>query len=302
MPERNISLIEALPFGIACCDAEGVVLRGNRRLGELLELPEDIELGEALAAVLGADWFARLPFDFETEGGQRLSLRLGRSDDTQLLIVDDCSEAKLLEATRDHVARRLSHDLRSPVAAIIGLARSVVDGVLPPDREGFERILQQAELALGRSDAMLGVLRAAALKAERLEPVDLVRVVHEAGDVCWSMAKRRGAALTVEDPVDGESECLVFGELDALRRAAQRFVELALQRGAGNALVLRLADDDTCWRIDVRPETAPEPLAPSDAETLLMRIVAWKHGGELRIDPDSQQPYLLLPKLIGDTE
>jgi len=137
---------------------------------------------------------------------------------------------------------------------------------------------------------------------ERFEPVDLVRVVHEAGDVCWSIAKRRGVTLSVEDPVAGQSECLVLGELEALRRAAQRFVELALQRGTGNALVLRLADADTHWRIDVRPETAPEPLAPTDVETLLMRVVARKHGGQLRVDPDSLQPYLLLPKLVEEAD
>ncbi len=301
MLESDAMLIEALPFGAACCDAQGRVLRGNRRLRELLVLPDDEELSAALAAVLGTDWFARLPFEFRSTEARQLALSLGGSDAIRLLIVEDRSETALADAARDHVVKRLSHDLRSPIAAIIGLAHSVVEGLFPPDRESFDRIVQQAELALGRSDALLAVLRAAALAPERMVPIDLVRVIHEAHDVCYAAAKRRGVALRVEEPSgpDG-AECLVRGELELLRRAVQQIAELALPHCAGNALVLRLCDADTHWRIEARPTHATQADPPTEADLLLLRILAHKHGGYLAIDPANRQPQLLCPKLPAE--
>ncbi len=296
MAELGTISIEDLPVGAAICNKKGIVKYCNARLRDVLD-PQIDGLDVALDALLGPDWLVRLPIKLETGTGRHLTFSAAQMPDGWLLTVEDRSDAELIEAARDLVAKRLSHDLRSPLAAIIGLARSVAEGVLPPDREGYERIAQQAETALARADTMLGILRATALKRERFEAVDLIRVVHEAGDLCWGIARRRGVALSVEDPSGGEGECLVWGELELLRRGAQQCIDLALQHADSGAIVLRLSDAGSEWQIDAQRVNAAPTALPTDAELLFLRIVSNKHGGRLTIDLDGRYPLLRLPKL-----
>jgi signal transduction histidine kinase len=297
MFDRTAALIDILPLGIGFLNARGGVQSGNRHLREWLALPPDATLDEALRGVLGEGWIKRLPRDYETAAGLNLHLSLSESDAYRLLIVEDRSDNVLAGAANEAVLRKLGHDLRSPNATTISMARGVVDGIFEPDREGAERILALAETALRRSERILSVLRAAALSTTRFEPVDLVQVAYETCDACWEAAMQRNAELRVAESANSLGVCYVRGDISLLRQAFQQLTELALAHSKSHTFVLRLSDAGAHWQFQVLPDAADE-VEFSAADTFLAQIAAKKHGGSLdcTIAP-SLWPLLSLPKL-----
>ncbi|MCL2657045.1 MAG: hypothetical protein FWD62_06385 [Betaproteobacteria bacterium] len=296
MFDRIAALIDILPLGIGFLDAQGSVQSGNRHLREWLALPQDATLDEALRGVLGAGWIERLPCDYETAAGLNLHLSLGESEAWRLLVVEDRSDNVLAGAANEAVLRKLGHDLRSPNATTISMARGVVDGIFEPDREGAERILALAEKALARSERILSVLRAAALSTTRFELVDLVQVAYETCDACWEAAEQRNAELRVAESADSLGICYVCGDISLLRQAFQQLTELALAHSKSNAFVLRLSDVGTHWQFQVLTGVADE-IELSTAEMFLAQIAAKKHGGNLDCTIAPPWPLLSFPKL-----
>ncbi len=103
----------------------------------------------------------------------------------QIALLDAASaHMTTLRRQRDETLAFLSHDLRSPAAAILGL---VPDG---------DRVAGHARRLLRLADQFVQGLRAEEAPLV-IEPVELAALLDEAADQCWEAAQRVGGSVTV---------------------------------------------------------------------------------------------------------
>ncbi len=229
-----------------------------------------------VAAWLGADDDAGLHARLlegthDMSAGRRVRItRSALPDGGALFRVEDITAQVRARVLRDDALRAMSHDLRSPLGAVLTLAESAADGTLPATTETFGQIARSAELALARADAVLRLLRADAADPARFEAVDLTQIAAEAADECWQAARSRDVKIVV-DIGDPDAEALVIGDGDLLRGALTKLLQNAVMHGPRDAAVtLGIDDDGDAWTIAVRDTGAgPDALARSvllDAE------------------------------------
>lgn len=110
---------------------------------------------------------------------------IGNGPDEELtgFIIRDATAERALERRRDAFVSIASHELRTPMTTIIGLAEILLDRAEPGDgrRSWLERVLRESRRLSNIVDNMLNASRiqAAKLTAKR-EPVPLEEVVREA--------------------------------------------------------------------------------------------------------------------------
>ena len=231
---RFRSIFDNVPDGIALLDAElrllevnGALARmlghavdalGGRQLGEVLA-PEDRErIGTALAQ--SGSWRGKCAHD---AGGERRLLDwcigphplpggfLALVTDVTGLAALEAERAELLareraaRAAAEHANRQkdeflatVSHDLRTPLAAVANWARVLQEESLTPNqrREGFRAIERNAAIAVQLIADLLDVSRIVAGKLHLdLNPVDAVALVASALDVSHGAAGSKGVGL-----------------------------------------------------------------------------------------------------------
>ena len=145
---------------------------------------------------------------------------------------------RLAEMRRDFVAN-VSHELKSPLAAIRGYAETLADGALedPPAARRFtERILRQCRRLQALLEDLLTLSRLetaeAALERQRVELSGLVR---RSADLLAAAAAERGVRLAAGgDPV------AVSGDADALERLLLNLLDNAVKYNRpGGAVAVR---------------------------------------------------------------
>lgn len=188
-------------------------------------------------------------------GGERGAVVVAR-DTTELTRVADMR--------RDFVAN-VSHELKTPLAAIRGYAETLWEGALdePPIARRFtQRILSQCQRLQELLDDLLILsrLEGADAFAER-EPVDLAEVIDRAVDLFTPVAREKRMTLEVQvEPVP-----LVTGDPGRLERLVLNLVDNAIKynrpegkvtlslRRDGDEAVLEVADTG----VGIPPEAIP---------------------------------------------
>ncbi len=142
-----------------------------------------------------------------------------------ILVVRDTTElTRVADMRRDFVAN-VSHELKTPLAAIRGYAETLRDGALdePPTARRFtDRILLQCHRLQALLDDLLTLSRlegvAGSIERER---VDLRAVSRHAADLVAAAARERSVRVRVEE---GE-EVAVLADPDALERLLVNLLE-----------------------------------------------------------------------------
>jgi len=133
-------------------------------------------------------------------------LRAGDDDESPVgavVVLNDVTRLKRLEAVRRDFVANVSHELKTPVTSIKGFAETLEDGALddPDTARRFVRIIAgQAD----RLNSIIGDLLALSTLEQReneprlsLEEADVCDVVHIAVQVCEPKAQARGIAIDV---------------------------------------------------------------------------------------------------------
>ena len=260
-------VVESTPDALFVFDAGYTLLTMNRRASAIMGAPlADME-GENVTQLL-ARIDGTLNAD-ETElqlGGGRIFV-ITRStgvpeaqwSDIHLAMLTDVTDQRRAEAERRHALEFLSHDMRAPQVAILGLTSERGDGDAPEVRLG--RIRQHARRTLDLADTFVELARLGDSPLDITE-TDLGALVDEAADRAFSIARDHGAKVMAhygEDPLYAPADGAV------LSRVLDNLVGNAIKYGA-TQVNLTLAASKQAASIEIAdngpglpPERAADP-------------------------------------------
>lgn len=219
--------VEWLPAAICVVDREGRIVLGNRAATTLF--------GDGLAGRAIAEVAAGLSPVRENDHGLLRDAQ-GRfflpetadfSGDYRIFSYADVTDLQRIAEERDDILQFLSHDIRSPNAAIVTLLETEQLGgkTSPPPADTLDAIRRHARHALKLADDFVQLSRARRRPMEP-EPVDFCDVAREAADMVWPRARAR-QVMVRDECVDGE--IWVMGDRSMILRAALNLLENAVK-------------------------------------------------------------------------
>jgi two-component system, OmpR family, phosphate regulon sensor histidine kinase PhoR len=247
--ERLVAALRGASDGLIVLDEHGGIVATNPAAIELAGLPvldrmgrrlEDLVTWPALHQALQACRTSGQPQSFElgtevgveVDGGRALAVRVHALAGLGSVVgIDDQSRLKRLESLRRDFVANVSHELKTPLAAIQGFVETLQDDPdmpLPTRVRFLDRIARQSErlatlvgdlLTLSRLDEELD-------PTQELEPVDLVAVLRDTLRDLQPLADKRQQVLAAQLPA---ASIWVRAEREALRQVAGNLIDNAIK-------------------------------------------------------------------------
>ena len=180
-----------------------------------------------------------------------------------LVVIDDVTDRRRLEAVRRDFVANISHELKTPVGALALLAETLLaeDDAAVAQRLA-ERMLTEA-FRVGRTiDDLLELSRIEADEEARREDVPVHRLIAEAVDRVRPAAEQQGIAIEVEEPA---ARLAVAGDRRQLVSATYNLLENAVKYSDRGSTVQVRARTDGRW-VDIEvagPRHRDPPAATS---------------------------------------
>jgi two-component system, OmpR family, sensor histidine kinase SenX3 len=304
--------VEAIPQGVVMCDDGGEVVHRNRVAARLLDGGHSAALVAAAvdelvrAAVAGgAD---RRTLDLF--GPPRRSLVLAGyplDDDRRtvgaLVVIDDVTERRRLEAMRRDFVANISHELKTPIGALSLLAETLLDEEEPAvARRLAERLLREADRVGRTVDDLLELSRLEAEEAQQREVVPVHLVVADAVERARAAAEHRQVPVEVHEP---DHRLTLVGDRRQLVSAVHNLVDNATKYSEPGSPV-EVAADLVGSNVEITVRDRGVGIPARDLERVferfyrvdrarsrdtggtglglaIVRHVAANHGGECRV-------------------
>lgn len=271
-PERLDIMLDQLPAPIVVLDDRARIVHTNSAARALLG---PVALDDPLAAAIRApdlidateDTIAdRLPrtcqFDLAIDKtGRHLAAEIraidrpvslienGKSQPDALILIEDRTQATRIENMRQDFIANASHELKTPLASIIGFIETL-QGPARNDEEARARFLGIMSTQAERMKRLVEDL----LSLNRIElnthirpkgTVDLGALSHEVAAALNPVAVEKEATITCSLPRNGP---VVIGDRDQLVQLLSNFVDNALKYGgSGTSVEIGVAKDDPKW-------------------------------------------------------
>ncbi len=207
--------INAMPRGVVVCGPTGEVVLRNRQSLNLEGGRHAAALVEAIVREVVVDAGGRRPvvrtLDLLGPPVRTLVVTATPLGDAgadgplgTVVLVDDVSELRRLEAVRRDFVANVSHELRTPVGAMGVLAETLVDETDPAVMQRLAgRITGEADRAGRLIDGLLDLSRIEAEGVHDRRRLDVAALVAAAADRVGPLAGRRGVQiLLAPSPVD----------------------------------------------------------------------------------------------------
>lgn len=237
--------IDVLREGVLVLDGDHRVLASNEAARTVLGLHGDADAQRPVAELV--DWpqlAAALdrsrtgaPQGFEVDrqiGDQERRVGVDvvpRGAGATVVLFHDLSRLRQLESHRRDFVANVSHELKTPLAAIKGFVETLIDDPEIPG-ETRQRFLTRISIQVERLATLVAdLLTLSRLDEERpaeliSDPHDLVAVCKEVRRDLQPFAERRGIELSLETP---ERTIWVRGEREALRQVVSNLVDNAIK-------------------------------------------------------------------------
>jgi two-component system sensor histidine kinase TctE len=200
---------------------------------------------------------------------------------------------------KDEFVSNAAHQLRNPIAGVVAMSEAVASARTLPQMQARSRELAVASRAVGDLANKLLTLERARVPGglTRLEPVDLVALLHDIVDRLLPVAEGAGVSVTLDAP-DGTA-VIVNGDPTMLGEAMTNLIENALAHGGpdltrvavalttgADGVVLTVHDDGRGIPPDAYGKARERfgQVSPSEGTGLGLAIadaVAERHGGQL---------------------
>ncbi len=257
------SILDAMSEGVVLLDAQKHLQLTNPSARTMLRLPEPTPGSSAGPTILDANRSPLLLALAERglsgeRGAEEITLQSGRqllvrtaplsSADLKraILVFNDVTDLRRLEAVRRDLVANVSHELRTPLTAIRGYAETLQNGGLKDELHAAEFIAiihRHAERLSRLLDDLLELSRLeAGSRPLKREPVELLTVVQRALDLVSPKAITRNVALTVS-VAPGSS---VLADPEALEQVLVNLLDNAVKYTptAGNVRITALTETD----------------------------------------------------------
>ncbi len=305
--------IDVLPIGVVVCRADGQIvfrnrmslaLQGSRYAAALVEQV----VAEVLAAAGGKDPVTRT-LDLHGPPPRTLVVTATPLDGAEpplgtVVLVDDVSELRRLEAVRRDFVANVSHELRTPVGAMGVLAETLADETDPAVmRRLAGRITGEADRAGRLVDDLLDLSRIEAEGVHDRRRLEVGPVVAAAVHRVGPLADQRGVEIRV---TSGPALLSVVGEAGQLVSAIANLLDNAIKYSDRKSAVEVEVRDSQGWaEVVVRDSGIGIPA--KDLERIferfyrvdrarsretggtglglaIVRHVAGNHGGEILVE------------------
>ncbi len=298
------SVIEVAPDAIIVLDKNGAVQMLNPKAQSLFpDLDVSLEPNFQEARLVAGVTLDEAAEEMTTESGDTYLVARAQLDKQnaaeggEIVALRDISQIRRREAERSEMLEFLSHDMRTPQVAIIGLSNR--ENAELKDDQRFGRIRMQAERTLKLADdfVQLARLEEATL---HFEETDVVALAEEACDRSYFLAQKRKIELKQEMP-----EFPVFARIEAslVARLLDNLIGNAVKYSPANSAITLSVEErpDNHFRLAVTdegpglpPERLADPFARFGAHetkagpsaglglTFVQRTVQ-KHGGTIKV-------------------
>ncbi len=192
-------------------------------------------------------------------------------------------QLKELDRLKDEFLSVLSHELRTPINAIMGFGSILVDGLageLNDDQARFtRRILDASDMLLALINDLLDMSRIQAGKFTLdPAPTDLAEVARRVAGATTHLAERRGQCLSVTAEANLP---MVLADAQRIGQVMTNLVSNAIKFGAeGDTLALRVVREGERLRCEV--EDHGEGIAEADLPKLFQRFTQLDMGATRR--------------------
>jgi two-component system sensor histidine kinase SenX3 len=299
--------IDAVPHAVVVCDTAGNVVLRNRRSFELAGGRHTAALVDAAVeeAVLGGARSRTLELHGPPPQTVEVTAAPAGSSGT-VVLVEDVSELRRLEAVRRDFVANVSHELRTPVGAMGVLAETLADERNPDViRRLAVRITAEAERAGQLIDGLLDLSRIEAGGAADGARLEIGSVVAAAAGRVQPLADQRGVRLVTRPSPD---TLVVQGDEDQLVSAVTNLLENGVKYSDDKGAVEVVSGGADGW-VEVVVRDAGIGIPAKDLERIferfyrvdrarsrdtggtglglaIVRHVATNHGGEVLVESE----------------
>ena len=273
------AVVRQIPEGLLVVEDRGIVTRASAAAEKLLGLPADRLVGRPLLASLfsySVDEQVRRVLagqpgggvELVTRGGRSLQvavapLRVGTAAPGAVLLLQDVTEARRVDAMRRDFVANVSHELRTPVAAIRALVETLIlRGARRPEllADYAPRVVEECERVdrLVQDLLLLAETEAGAVHLQPV-PLDAREVAEDILALVGNLAGPAGVRL-VQDSFPEEP---VLADRRALEQCLRNLMENAVRyAGEGEVRVggRREGEHILLWVADQGPGIPPEAL------------------------------------------
>jgi signal transduction histidine kinase len=255
------AILETAPSGIVALDeldrivtinpAAARMIGGSTRSGErpaegrlVVELVRSPELEALIESARASGRRAEAEIPIASASGLHVAhctaILLTRSAGAAqvLLVLEDRTELRRLEALRTEFVANVSHELRTPITSIRGYAETLADSFeLPPDAARFARTIARSSARLGAiiEDLLLLSSLEDPSSLEGLSPAPVRVAAFAAEAVEQAAAAAREKRITIELRVD--PQLWVNGNAGLLAHAVGNLVSNAVKYGPADSAV-----------------------------------------------------------------
>jgi len=257
------AILSSMSEGVLVVGSGGRARLVNPAFRRLFDLGEEDVTGRPVLEIIRQPGLARIVDDtlrlgegqsgeIETLSPERRTLLLASAalaggERGAVVVARDTTElTRVADMRRDFVAN-VSHELKTPLAAIRGYAETLRDGALdePPTARRFtERILMQCQRLQALLDDLLTLSRLESVppSPEEREPVEIQAVIQHAVELLSAAARERQVRIEVD--MD-ENIPPIPGDQDGIERLVLNLLDNAIKYNRPDGLVnLRLSRSD----------------------------------------------------------
>jgi len=248
--EQLRAILSGMVEGVIAIDDRRRVLFANERAGQLLEFDPLKAIDEQLCEVTRLAPFhtvvehgltaadpLREAFDVPGSGGRHLEVYVsrfpGHGMPGAVVVVNDTTEIRQAERTRQDFVANASHELKTPLAVIKSSAESLIDGAAqdPNACAGFlDQIVRETDRLTYMVKDMLSLSRIES-GALGLQPraVPLDRAITDCVERNHARADTKTLTMVEKPPPDAPASVAAWADPDALRQIMDNLVDNAIK-------------------------------------------------------------------------
>jgi two-component system, OmpR family, phosphate regulon sensor histidine kinase PhoR len=269
--QRLETVLSSMAEGVLAIGPDKSILLANEAGRQLLDFATPSPVGRSLLEVTrsrpvheAADQAFRnqqpVTVEFEAPGVSRrtLSLRATRLPGDPcpgvMVVLHDMTELRRLENLRRELVANVSHELKTPLAAIKGYAETLRLGAVNDQEHNLHFVRRIEEQADRLHELILDILRIARLEAEQesfeLTDVCVATLLDQCAGEFAELAAAKQITLTTELP---PAACQVVADQEGLRTLLSNLVDNALKyTPAGGSVVLRADADQQTVTLEIQ--------------------------------------------------